>query len=252
MTEDDPVRRAAQYRVDREIAREAAEQGAPDRAASPDGPSGAPSDGPEASAAAERPRLPVENRGQWVDELVRQAMARGEFDDLPLTGKPIPGLGARHDPDWWLKSLVEREQITGVLPSAQLRAEDAGLREQLDRQFSEESVREILAEFNARVIDARRQLLGGPPVVTPLRDVEEEVAAWRDRRSSRGSPGPTTARASSDRSRGRGSGGRGSRTDGSPGEGPGDGPGGSGDGSGEPGARRWWRRRRPPQAPGPT
>ena len=28
--------------------------------------------------------------------LVRQAMARGEFDNLPLTGKPIPGLGGRH------------------------------------------------------------------------------------------------------------------------------------------------------------
>ncbi|MDF2846404.1 MAG: hypothetical protein K0R97_386 [Oerskovia sp.] len=213
MTEDDPVRRAAQYRVDRETAREAAEATAEEPA---DG------DGPA------RPRLPLENRGQWVDELVRQAMARGEFDDLPLAGKPIPGLGARHDPDWWLKNLVEREQITGILPPAQLRADDARLRDELDRQFSEESVREVLTEFNARVVDARRQLLGGPPVVTPLRDVEEEVSLWRERRAARSaasSSGPTAPRTSRD----------GSPRDRSP---------RAADGSGATGARRWWRRRR--------
>lgn len=213
MTEDDPVRRAAQYRVDRETAREAAEATAEEPA---DG------DGPA------RPRLPLENRGQWVDELVRQAMARGEFDDLPLAGKPIPGLGARYDPDWWLKNLVEREQITGILPPAQLRADDARLRDELDRQFSEESVREVLAEFNARVVDARRQLLGGPPVVTPLRDVEEEVSLWRERRAARSaasSSGPTAPRTSRD----------GSPRDRSP---------RAADGSGATGARRWWRRRR--------
>jgi len=209
MSEDDPVRRAAQYRVDREAAREAAE------GAAGDGP------GDEAAAPAEpgRPRLPLENRGQWVDELVRQAMARGEFDDLPLAGKPIPGLGSHHDPDWWLKNLVEREQITGVLPPAQLRADDARLRDRLDRQFSEDSVREVVEEFNARVVDARRQLLGGPPVVTPLRDVEDEVALWRERRTAGGAPGPTASRSAADRSP------RASRT------------------QGEAGTRRWWRRR---------
>ena len=220
MTEDDPVRRAAQYRVDREAAQDAAEAAAdahaPQQADEPH------EDGPA------RPRLPLENRGQWVDELVRQAMARGEFDDLPLAGKPIPGLGARYDPDWWLKNLVERERITGILPPAQLRADDAGLRDELDRLFSEESVRETLAEFNARVVDARRQLLGGPPVVTPLRDVEEEVSLWRARRAARSaasSAGPTAPRTSRD----------GSPRDRSP---------GAGDGSGATGTRRWWRRRR--------
>lgn len=224
MTEDDPVRRAAQYRVDRETARETAEAAADANAPRPADETD--DDGPA------RPRLPLENRGQWVDELVRQAMARGEFDDLPLAGKPIPGLGARYDPDWWLKNLVEREQITGILPPAQLRADDARLRDELDRQFSEESVREVLAEFNARVVDARRQLLGGPPVITPLRDVEEEVSLWRDRRAARSaaaSPsGPTTARTSRDRSRR------------------------EGDGPGATGSRRWWRRRRPTDDPPTT
>ena len=39
-----------------------------------------------------------------------------------------------------------------------------------------------------RVVDARRQLTGGPPVVTPTRDVEAEVEAWRERREDRRGP----------------------------------------------------------------
>jgi hypothetical protein len=130
-------------------------------------------------AAANR----IRHQAQWVDQQVRQAMARGEFDDLPGAGKPIEGLGTDHDPDWWLKKLVEREQITGVLPEAlQLRKDDLQLDALLDRQPNEEHVRRELTAFNRRVVEARRQLLGGPPVVTPTRDVEREVAAWRERR----------------------------------------------------------------------
>ena len=133
-------------------------------------------------AAAERAR----NQVQWVDQQVRQAMARGEFDDLPGAGKPIKDLGSTHDPDWWVKKLIEREKITGVLPPAlQLRKEDAVLEETLDKEWSEKTVRELLVDFNRRVVEARRQLLGGPPVVTRLRDVEDEVAAWRERRGRR-------------------------------------------------------------------
>lgn len=53
---------------------------------------------------------------------------------------------------------------------------------ELDNEASEVGVRRILADFNARVVAARRQLSGGPPVITPTYDVEETVAAWRSRR----------------------------------------------------------------------
>jgi hypothetical protein len=125
-------------------------------------------------------------KNEWVDLQIRKAMERGEFDDLPGAGKPLTSLGPQHDPDWWLKQLIEREQITGVLPPAlQLRKDDAMLDGELDRLGSEADVRRELESFNRRVIEARRQLLGGPPVVTPTRDVEAEVAAWRERRRAR-------------------------------------------------------------------
>ncbi|MBG6224287.1 hypothetical protein IWX63_000842 [Arthrobacter sp. CAN_A2] len=117
--------------------------------------------------------------------IVDRAVARGDFDNLALAGKPIPGLGEGHDPDWWVKGLIQRENITGLGPRAiLLRTEDAELDARLDRQYTERQVREILEDFNDRVVDARRQLLGGPPVITPLRDVDAEVQRWRDRRAS--------------------------------------------------------------------
>ena len=123
----------------------------------------------------------MREQARWVDLQVQRAIERGEFDNLPGQGKPLPPLD--NDPDWWLKKLIERENITGVLPEAlQLRKDDATLDAELDRHGSESVVRELLETFNKRVVNARRQLLGGPPVITPTRDVEAEVAAWRKRR----------------------------------------------------------------------
>jgi hypothetical protein len=123
----------------------------------------------------------MRDQARWVDLQVQKAIERGEFDDLPGTGKPLPPLD--DDPDWWLKKLIERERITGVLPEAlQLRKDDAELDAALDRHSAENVVRDLLETFNKRVVNARRQLQGGPPVITPLRDVEAEVAGWRQRR----------------------------------------------------------------------
>jgi hypothetical protein len=173
--ENDPLRRAAQYRVDRE-------------AASAEEPADSPaSDGPEDDGEGKKSpgSMSAEERSRYVDVVVDQAMRRGEFDNLPLQGKPIPGMTGTHDPDWWVKGLIERENITGFLPSAQLRKDDAELDDKLDLEGMEQRVREIVTDFNARVVDARRQLQGGPPVVTPTRDVDEEVARWRARRAAR-------------------------------------------------------------------
>jgi hypothetical protein len=139
-------------------------------------------DAQDDSAAAQR----LEHQSLWVDMQVRRAIDRGDFDNLPGAGKPIRGLGATHDPDWWVKSLIEREKITGVLPPAlALRKEDAEFDSALDAEVTEAAVREHVEDFNRRVVAARRQLLGGPPVVTGTRDVEEEAAAWRARRTQR-------------------------------------------------------------------
>lgn len=121
-----------------------------------------------------------------ADFEIRQATARGDFDNLKYAGKPIPGLDTTLDPDWWVKGLIEREQLSGLAPAPfRLRKEDAELDAKLDQQYMESRARETLEDFNRQVIDARRQLLGGPPVVTKTRDVEQEIERWRERRAAR-------------------------------------------------------------------
>lgn len=146
---------------------------------------GSPREGRDARTGDRAAVTRAREQARWVDLQVQRAIERGEFDDLPGAGKPLPPLDS--DPDWWLKRLIERERITGVLPEAlQLRKDDAELDALLDRQGSESLVREQLETFNRRIVHARRQLQGGPPVITPLRDVDAEVAAWRARRDRRG------------------------------------------------------------------
>jgi hypothetical protein len=137
----------------------------------------------EAERAAARARM--EHQHTWVDLQIRQAMERGDFDDLPGAGKPIEGLGAEHDPEWWVKRLVERERIAVLPPARQLRKDDAELDGLLDGMSAEAEVRKQVEDFNARVMRARYTPSDGPPLITMPRDVEETVAAWRERRAAR-------------------------------------------------------------------
>lgn len=146
---------------------------------------------PESSAATTPPTAPpavlnAETMPAIVETAIQVAIRQGQFDDLPGAGKPIPGLGDHHDPDWWIRRKIERENLTGLGPPAlMLRVEDRELDSQLDGLRSENDVRAVVEDFNRRVIEARRQLLGGPPVVTKPRDVAAEIEAWHERRDRR-------------------------------------------------------------------
>ncbi|WP_353815096.1 DUF1992 domain-containing protein [Agromyces sp. SYSU T00266] len=195
---DDPRRDAWQYRLERwereqargrgEAGEDAADADSSSAVAAPTdatGPTGAAEPTPERPAERTTAGSLAAERAAYVEVVIQQAIRRGEFDDLPGAGKPLPGLG-RHDPDWWIRRKIETERLTGLGPPAlTLRVEAAELEDRLDRLHREHEVREAVADFNTRVAEARRQLLGGPPVVTPTRDVDAEVAAWRERRDER-------------------------------------------------------------------
>lgn len=170
---EDPRQAAERYRLDRRL-REAGLDAPTDERADPAGTT-TPARG---STSAER--------AAFVETAIQQAIRRGDFDDLPGAGKPLADLGSSHDPDWWIRRKIETEKLTGLGPPAlTLRVEHAEMAERLDAIAREPEVREAIGDFNRRVIDARRQLLGGPPVVTPTVDVEAEVAAWAARRRLR-------------------------------------------------------------------
>jgi hypothetical protein len=128
-----------------------------------------------------------------ADMHIRKAIQRGEFDDLPGSGKPLD-LSDADDPDWWLKRLMKREGIAFLPPSIQLRKDDAALEDQLDELPNEKAVRREIAQFNERVMHARHQLPEGPPLITMPRDIEATVAAWSDRKATRTEEARTRAR----------------------------------------------------------
>ncbi|MEI5674315.1 MULTISPECIES: J-domain-containing protein [unclassified Nocardioides] len=149
------------------------------------------------AAAAAR----IAQQQTWVDQQIRVAMERGDFDDLPGAGKPIADLGSSHDPDWWVKKLVERERLVVLPPSVQLRKEDGELDDRLDTIASEREVRAAVEDFNQRVVAARYRLPEGPPLVTMPRDLEATVEAWRERRAERAAARRTTQAAQPPRRR---------------------------------------------------
>ncbi|KGN30398.1 hypothetical protein N802_07070 [Knoellia sinensis KCTC 19936] len=125
----------------------------------------------------------------WIEKQIREAQERGEFDNLSGAGKPLRGLDDP-DPDWWVKKMMAREGLdaSDALPPVMLlRRERATFPESLVDVRSEEGVREILRDYNARVIeDRRRPALGkNSPVWAATVDVDEMVEQWRTLRSER-------------------------------------------------------------------
>ena len=119
----------------------------------------------------------------WVERQIREAMERGEFDNLPGAGQPIPGLTGQDEENWWVKRFLEREKIPMPLPtSLALRKEIASLPETLAEVRTEDAVRAIVAGLNERIRDTHRRQVDGPPLVLRPVDVEAVVAEWRRNR----------------------------------------------------------------------
>ena len=121
----------------------------------------------------------MERYESWVDRQVREAQERGEFDDLPGAGRPIPGV-AKHDPNWWVKGLIEREKISAPLPPGlALRREVEQLPTTLADVRDEALARELVEDLNRRILDLRRRPPEGLPVIVPVVDVEAALQRWR-------------------------------------------------------------------------
>lgn len=119
-----------------------------------------------------------------IDRQIREAQERGEFDNLPGAGKPLPDLGSAYDEDWWIKAWVRREKLTGLAPtSLRLRKEAEDLAETLTTKPSEQAVRESVADLNERIRRARQGLVDGPPVLLDTFDPDEVVEMWRQQRA---------------------------------------------------------------------
>jgi len=44
------------------------------------------------------------------ERLIREAIEAGEFDDIPGSGKPLPGAGVADDDLWWVRDWLKRNR----------------------------------------------------------------------------------------------------------------------------------------------
>ena len=86
----------------------------------------------------------------WVERQIREAQERGEFDDLPGAGQPLPGLTGQYDELWWVKRVAEREHLSLLPPTLALRKEAEELLDDLPSITSEETLRDLVADYNTR------------------------------------------------------------------------------------------------------
>lgn len=145
---------------------------------------------PEERSQDDRKPLTPEQIDGWVEHSIKAAQRRGDFDNLPGAGKPLRSLEGPAEPDWWLRGLIQREKLdlTAALPGPMaLRRERSTYPESLVDIADEGQVREVLLDFNERVLADRRRPVATvhSPVVVGRVDVEDMVRRWRDLRGQR-------------------------------------------------------------------
>jgi hypothetical protein len=131
----------------------------------------------------------------WVDQQIREAQERGEFENLPGSGKPLPDVDEPYDELWWVKQKLAREGLSFLPPTLALRKEAEDALAAASTAPTEADVRRIVLDINEKIRKSLREPTQGPPLNLLPYDVEDVVTDWRERRASR-PHGPSAAEAS--------------------------------------------------------
>lgn len=119
----------------------------------------------------------------WIEQQIREAQEAGAFDQLPGAGKPLPNLTGEYDPLWWVKNLVQREQISILPPSLELLRKVESELAKIWQVSDEAQVRSRVQALNAEIAKVNARAAEGPPTRLGLLNVDEIVAEWRSRTS---------------------------------------------------------------------
>ncbi|MFC7640734.1 DUF1992 domain-containing protein [Streptosporangium lutulentum] len=127
----------------------------------------------------------------WVDRQIREATERGEFDNLPGAGKPLPAGGGPDDEMWWIRQKMQAENLSFPLPGTlALRKKAEEARAAAVGARTEAEARRIIEDINDEIRASYGKTLSGPPLTQPLFDVEEVAATGVPATPSRRSPPP--------------------------------------------------------------
>jgi hypothetical protein len=118
----------------------------------------------------------------WVDAQIARGRERGDFDNLPGAGKPLPRRDREESSYDWALAWARRENadVLGMLPPGlALRKERELLPVRAAQLPSETAVRALAEDFNDRVRLYWRRPQEGPAVPVGLADVDAVVDGWR-------------------------------------------------------------------------
>src|SRR5262245_46200669 len=118
----------------------------------------------------------------WIDAQIRVAREQGAFDNLPGAGRPLPSLGQEYDPDWWVKQLVQREQISILPPSLELLRKVEKELAAIGKLHDEATVRQRVATLNVEIAKVNATVMEGPPTRLSTLDADKIVERWRQTR----------------------------------------------------------------------
>jgi hypothetical protein len=130
---------------------------------------------------------PMTPREQRIEGAVEEAIARGDFDDLPGAGKPLD-LPDTHDPDWWIKQRIADDDVDrdALLPPVMLlRKEYERLDETLVELLDEDAVRAYAEDYSSRVMRDRLVSPQNQQIALTL-DADDAVARWHRVRAAAG------------------------------------------------------------------
>lgn len=123
----------------------------------------------------------------WIEAQIRGAMEQGAFDNLPGAGKP--SVTENLDPDWWVKQLMEREEVSVLPPSLELVRKVRNEIAALGKLGDEAAVRDKVAALNIEIAKFNATVVEGPPTNIGLLDADQVVARWQARAGNLGSSG---------------------------------------------------------------
>ncbi len=113
-------------------------------------------------------------RRRLVERRILDAMAEGQFENLPGSGKPLkletptPG----HEDVWWALRMLKQANVT--TDEIRYRREIDRVRESLQSASTESDVRRIVREVNGWIL--KLNTLGTNAIPTSLAPIEEERA----------------------------------------------------------------------------
>jgi len=120
----------------------------------------------------------------WAEQQIQDAQRRGDFDNLPYQGKPLPGVDGVYDEMWWLKDKLAREKL-GLGPATiEARRETEAWLKTFEKVPSEPTLRKQIDALNGKIRAANQGDLGPLKPQAQL-DPEALVSAWRAARAQR-------------------------------------------------------------------